>query len=294
MPNIGIILAGAASKGAYEIGCLRAIEEYFGVENIRCVSSASIGTLVAQAHSRGQFKEVEELWKSIDPKEHGRFFLTYSGNEEILRIIDEFVEHSEGARYEHYSSIWNYTQRKVEYVPLHDLSGEHLRKYLRGAVAIPFFSKGEHVDGDLILDGAFLDNIPVHPLLDKDLDYVFCVYFDNYRYFFENDEFDKKVVKLYDFPNERMLELMTFRPLEFDGMVQYGYDYTMRTIRTLFDGAAPDDKDAIYAAIARREETMEATYKPRLTADVVLNNINVMAKRYSKLLSGRVKKKDHS
>lgn len=294
MPNIGIILAGAASKGAYEIGCLRAIEEYFGAESIRCVSSASIGTLVTQAHNHDQLKEVEERWKSIDPQEHGRFFLTYSGNEEILHIIDSFVACETPARYKHFSSIWNYTQRKVDYIPLHDLSGERLRQYLRGAVAIPFFSKGECIDGDLIIDGAFLDNIPVYPLLDQDLDYIFCVYFDNCRYFFENEAFDKKIVKLYDFPNDRMLELMTFRPQEFDGMVQYGYDYTMKTIRSLFDGADTEDTETMYAAIAEREKNNEATYKPRLTADIVLNNINVMTKRYSKRLTNRVKKKGNS
>ena len=35
MANIGVILAGAASKGAYEIGCMRAIEEYFGMEIVK-------------------------------------------------------------------------------------------------------------------------------------------------------------------------------------------------------------------------------------------------------------------
>ena len=294
MPNIGIILAGAASKGAYEIGCLRAIEEYFGADSIRCVSSASIGTLVTQAHGRGKFDRIEDAWKSIDPREHGRFFLTYSGNEDILQIINNMVTDEDQMRYEHYSSIWNYTQGRVEYIPLHELSGDRLIRYLRGSIAIPFFSKGECIDGDLIIDGAFLDNIPVYPLLDKDLDYIFCIYFDNCRYFFEREEFDKKLIKLYDFPNDRMLELMTFRPQEFDGMVQYGYDYTMKTIRSLFDGADATDKDAMYAAIAEREKDLEATYKPRLTADIVLNNINVMTKRYSKRLTNRVRKKGHT
>ena len=84
-----------------------------------------------------------------------------------------------------------------------------------------------------------------------------------------------------------MLELMAFRPQEFDTMVQYGYDYTLRTIRELFERDAAD----VYAAIAEREKRGEATYKPRLTADIVLNNINVMTKRYSGRLTNRVRKK---
>ena len=287
MPKIGVILAGAASKGAYEFGCIRAIEEYFGSDSICCVSSASIGTLVAQAHGRGRTEEIMDVWRNINPKEHGRFFLTYSGDEEILRVVRETITDRDPLRYEHYTSVWNYTQSKVDYIPLHTMSGEKLSQYILGAIAIPFFSKGEVIDGDLIIDGAFLDNIPVFPLLEKDLDYIFCVYFDNCRYFFENEAFDRKVIKLYDFPNDRMLELMTFRPQDFDSMVQYGYEYTLRTIREIFEGPYAD----VYEGIAQREAHMETTYKPRLTADIVLNNINVMTKRYSGRLTNRIRKR---
>ena len=286
MANIGVILAGAASKGAYEIGCMRAIEEYFGMESIKCISSASSGSLVAQAHGRGKTDEMAQLWKSIDPKRYGRFFLTFAGNKDVLQMIDNFVSDEDRMQYEHYVSLWNYTQKKVEYVPFHELSGDRLRSYLHAAIAIPFCTKGEVIDGDLILDGAFLDNIPVYPLLDKDLDYVFCVYFDNYRYFLENEEFDKKCIKLYDFPNEKMLETMTFKPELFDDMEQYGYEYTLRTIHELF---AADGRDAVYDAIAEREKASKSVYKPRLSTDTVLHNINVWTKRYSKRTTNCVK-----
>lgn len=287
MAKIGIVLSGAASKGAYEIGFLRAIEEYFGMDSIKCVSSASIGCLVAQNFGMGKDKELEETWRNLDPKKYGRMFLAYSGNKEILDIVCDIMRDDKKTPFEHYVSAWNYSQHRVEYVPFHKLSNEKMLQYIRGAVAIPLFSTGEIVDGDRILDGAFLDNIPVYPLLDKDVDYIFCIYFDNYNYFFENAEFDKKVIKLFDFPNEKMLELMAFRPDNFDEMVQYGYDYTMKTIKEIF---VSEDKEEIYKAIENREKNHEAVYKPRLTADIVLNNINVMAQRYSKRLSKREKR----
>ena len=34
MPKIGVVLSGCAGKGAYEIGCMLAIREYFGAENM--------------------------------------------------------------------------------------------------------------------------------------------------------------------------------------------------------------------------------------------------------------------
>lgn len=288
MPKIGIILAGGASKGAYEIGCLRAIEEAFGMENIKSVSSASIGSLITQAYGVGRIDEFERIWKNIDPKQHGRFFLTYSGNKDILGMIDNMIDTDVKLPFEHYVSIWNYTQSKVEYAEFHKLEGEELHKYIRGAIAIPFFSKGETVDGDLLIDGAFLDNIPAYPLLDKDLDYIFCVYFDNCKYCFENPEFDSKIIKLFDFPNEKMLEMMTFHPENFDNMVQYGYDYTKRVIGEIF---VSDNRAEVLRRIEDRANSQEVTYTPRLTADIVLNNINVYTKRYSKRLTSRVKEK---
>ena len=89
MAKIGIVMAGAASKGAYEIGALRVIEEYFGMENIKYVSTASIGSIIAQAHGIGKSEELENIWKNLDPKKYGRFILSYSGNEDILNIIQD-------------------------------------------------------------------------------------------------------------------------------------------------------------------------------------------------------------
>ncbi len=288
MPNIGIVLAGAASKGAYEIGCLRAIEERFGKDSIKYISSASVGSLIAQAYGMGKIELLIDEWTHLDVKKHGRFFLSYSGNNNILDMICDAINDENKLPFKHYVSVWNYTQHKSEYIPFHELSTEDLQHYMKGAIAIPIFSKGEFVNGDRILDGAFLDNIPVYPLVDKDLDYIFCIYFDNCKYFFENEEFDSKVIKVFDFPNEKMLELMTFRPENFDDMVDYGYKHMNDVMDRIF---VSEDKQEVYAAIKEYDNADDNTYKHRLTADVVLNNINVVTKHYSKRLSNRKKEK---
>jgi len=287
MPNIGVVLAGGASKGAYEIGCLRAIEAYFGKDSIKCVSSASIGALVAQTYGLGITDVFERIWKNINLKEHGHFILALSGDQDMLNQIGNELDLIDRViPFEHYVSVWNFTQRKVEYIPFHTLTKEKIKKYIRGAIAIPFFSKGELIDGDRIIDGAFLDNIPAYPLLDKDLDYIFCIYFDNYKYFFETEEFNKKIIKLFDFPNDKRLEILSFNPGRFDGMVEYGYDYATNVIKELFRSG---DKETIYQAIAEQNDKHELAFKPRLTADIVLNNINVMTRRYSRRMSRRTK-----
>lgn len=284
--KIGVILAGAAGKGVYELGVMGALAEYFGLASIRCVSSASIGMLVAQAFGMGKSEELARIWKGLG-KKSGTSFLSLCSNQEILSQIGVLFSGEEEMAYEHYVSVWNYTQRRVEYIPFHRLSGERLQQYARGAIAIPLFSSGERIDGNRILDGAFLDNIPAYPLVGKDLDIVLCVYFDNCNYTFEGAEFDRKVIKLFDFPNRKRLELMRFDPETFDGKVRYGYDYAMEVIRKLFDGRALPQ---VYDAIAEMERNRTCIYKPRLTADTVLNNINVVTKKYAKRLTNREKR----
>jgi hypothetical protein len=83
-----------------------------------------------------------------------------------------------------------------------------------------------------------------------------------------------------------MLELMTFQPDAFDEMVEYGYNYTTDVIKSLFEQSNDID---IYDRIKERALKSENVFKPRLTADLVLNNINVMTRRYSKRLSNREK-----
>lgn len=286
MAKIGIILSGAASKGAYEYGFLKGAVEFFGLDSIKCVSSASIGMLAAQSLNVGKPYEFERIWKSIDPKKHGKLFLTYGGEGSIRdEILNVFTENDKCA-FEHYVAIWNFTKSKVEYIPFHNITHEQTKQYIKGAIAMPLLSKGEIINGDRYLDGAFIDNIPAYPLLDKDLDYILCVYFDNHKYFFETADFDKKIIKFFDFPNQRRLETLGFNPSRFDEMVQYGYDYALNTLRELFKNP---EKDAVMVAIFEREKQMDREYKPRLTVDVVLNNINVMTKKYIKRMTNIAK-----
>ena len=84
---------------------------------------------------------------------------------------------------------------------------------------------------------------------------------------------------------------MSFNAEGFDNMVKYGYAYTMKTINKIF---STDDKNEIYKAIENYENAQDSTYKPRLTVDIVLDNINVLTKKYAKRISSREKKKKNT
>ena len=284
MPNIGVVLSGCASKGAYEIGCMQAIEDFFGMDSIRCVSASSIGAMIGQLYGMGRKEELIQAFKDMDSGRYGRYILGFTNNKEAMAELEQIVSCPNEMFYEHYVTMWNASDSKVEYLPFHTMPTEQLKPYLRAAISFPIFTRGVVIDGTRYLDGALLDNIPIYPLIDKDLDYIFCIYFDNSRYVFESPDFDKKVIKLHDFPNQDRLEVLFCDPGSYERMYDYGYRYTTDLLNKLFA-----DSERVYEAIALHNATNEPAYKHRLTADVVLSGINVMSKKYGKALSTREK-----
>lgn len=288
MPKIGVVLSGCAAKGAYEIGSMRAIDDFFGMDSIKCVSSSSIGGLIGHVYGLGRKDELEHAFREMDNGRYGRYILGFPNNKQAMADLTELVAGPNELAYEHYVTVWNVSASTVEYKPFHTLTPEELPLYLRAAISLPIFTRGMNIEDQRYLDGALLDNIPIYPLKDKDLDYIICIYFDNSRYIFENEEFDKKVIKLHDFPNQERLEVMFCEPGFFERMHTYAYNYTTELLQKLF---ADPEPEKVYEAIAHHNATNDPTYKHRLTADVVLSGINVMTKRYSKALSTREKVK---
>lgn len=277
--NIGIVLAGGMSKGAYEIGCINAIVEYFGRESIRCISASSIGTLVSYAFVSDQMELLVQRLKEVDVKQSGKFFPALSGNSELNLKIRDFVPGGNAVTSHMYATIWNFTERRVDYVPFHTLTDEAAKNYLCAAIAIPLFNKGVRLNGCTLFDGAFIDNIPVYPLMDEELDYIFCIYFDPHSCLFENEAFDGKIIKLHNFPNKKRWDSFVFDPERMDGMIDYGYGYTKNMIGRVF---SCDSSGEIRRRIDLLNASSADNVKRRLTCDVILTNINKMTARYAR------------
>ena len=70
----------------------------------------------------------------------------------------------------------------------------------------------------------------------------------------------------------------------------FGKGNNKLAVMNMDDGKENADREEIYRAIWDYEKTLVTEYTSRLTADVVLANINVVTKHYAKRFSNRRKK----
>jgi predicted acylesterase/phospholipase RssA len=60
--RIGIVLTGGGAKGAYQIGCLRALEEA-GLSKVRAIAGTSVGAIHGFMLPAGKLDEAEGIWR---------------------------------------------------------------------------------------------------------------------------------------------------------------------------------------------------------------------------------------
>jgi len=272
--KVGLVLSGGMAKGAYQVGALKAISNYIPREDIVCISCASIGTLNGYSYAMNKLDEAERMWKSICIEDN-RLFIS-----QVLRscILQEDIKdlYSPEDKFSHdfFVSLLDSTHMKLNYK---NMAKEDPSKYstiLRASVAMPFYNPSVKINGNTYYDGAMIDNIPVYPLIRRNLDYIICVYFDTYTYRFESKAFDSKVIQI-TFPNENFIkQSLIFTKDNIDHMIEKGYDHTNFLLNEVM-GNDHTDLERIRRGIKHRNYDNTI----RITGDVLTTNFNKFAKK---------------
>ncbi len=63
--RIGLVLGGGGAKGAYQVGCWKALRES-GVMNFDAIAGTSVGALNAVLVAQGEFGEAESIWHNMN------------------------------------------------------------------------------------------------------------------------------------------------------------------------------------------------------------------------------------
>lgn len=270
--RIGLVLSGGMGKGAYQIGALKALSTFYHHNDFDCFSCSSIGVLNGYAFSTGNLKTAENIWMNVCQGSN-RVFISRIAKSQLLQdTVAGLVETKRRLFSPFFCSLLNYSSKTLIYKDISLTSFEQLPAYLMASVAIPSLSGGILIDNQRFFDGAFVDNIPVYPLINKPLDYIICIYFDDYCYRFENIPFDSKIIKI-SFSSQRIVkQSLILTKADIYSMIADGYETASRVLDSVFTDLSKKADNIRERIIAYNQNNKSD--KMRITVDVLATNLN--------------------
>ncbi len=270
--NIGLVLSGGMAKGAYQIGALKAIAEYIDYREVKYISCASIGVLNGYAFATGKLNKAERIWKNLCCHDNKLLINKILRSNALQQNIHEIYSERDRLFGEFYISLLELYSKSIIYQNLSAVDSPLIPLYLKASIAMPIYNDSVAVSGYQYFDGAMVDNIPVYPLLQHQLDYIICIYFDDSSYTFENTGFDGKVIKI-TFPSKSIVQQsVVFQRDSINQMIQDGYEITRNLLQVIFINGAGD-----LASIYDRISFINKQYSERhlrITGDMVVSNLN--------------------
>ncbi|SHI99042.1 NTE family protein [Dethiosulfatibacter aminovorans DSM 17477] len=172
----GLVLAGGGTKGCYEIGVWKALNE-LGVK-IKAVSGTSIGAINGAFFALRDFETAYEIWSNINISnfieiESDNMIAMFikairsSGlNVDPLRaMMDKYFDEDRirGSDIDYGLVTYSLSDRKPVTVMKKDIPIGRINDYIMASANLPIFKTAE-IDGKKFIDGGVYDNIPA-PLL---------------------------------------------------------------------------------------------------------------------------------
>lgn len=278
--NIGLVLSGGMAKGAYQIGALRALNNFVPLNEIKYISCASIGVLNGYAYATENLDRAEQMWKNICSNDTRLVITQILRSSMLQQNIKNIYDSGKKLSSNFYCSLLDLSHRSIVYKDLSEVDSNKIPLYLKASVAMPVYNRSVQLDNTSYFDGAMIDNIPVYPLLKHSLDYIICIYFDDTCYKFENTYFDNKIIKI-TFPCESMLkQSVIFKQDSIADMIKSGYDRTMYLLKTVFSEGY-ENLEYIYCTIDYMNRNNKSN-SLRITGDVLVTNLNKITQRLTK------------
>ncbi|MBE6956101.1 MAG: hypothetical protein E7450_01435 [Ruminococcaceae bacterium] len=278
--NVGLVLSGGMAKGAYELGALRAVSEYFHPEDIKYISSASVGVLNSYAFASGNLPSATDLWTGMCPERDSVFISSVFKNNYLKESISVLSKRPVSCQ-RLYIPLFHLKKRQNFYIDISGKDPADVEDYLNAAVAVFPICKPVLIGNKYFYDGAVIDNIPVYPLLKHDLDYIICIYFDEFDYTFESSHFDGKVIKItFGDCNRLLKKSLWLSQEETEAMIHAGYKRAKSVLDFVFSSGI-ENVEAVHTQIETLN-SLRPNSQLRLTSDVVVKGLNKVAQRLTK------------
>ncbi len=169
--QVALALSGGATRGAYHLGVLAYLDEA-GIK-VKAISATSIGSVIATSYACGiSPKEQLEIFKSREFKRIFSFKFPKTSFIKIdkhAKVLDKLIKKETLEEIDIKIVISAINLKTGEYI--YFSKGDIRSICFASCALVPFFEKVEYNGYDLI-DGGYLNNMPIDPLLELDLPIV--------------------------------------------------------------------------------------------------------------------------
>ena len=233
--RIGLVFSGGFAKGAYEIGFCKAIMEYIKMDNIKAVSGASIGALNAYGFINNKFEYLCKVWKSLEFRSAKEFFVKSDKRKVIYDYITDMqldeIKKSEAACYINYIKVPNIT---LCYKNVNNESSEIQNDFLKASISVPGLYNPILVKEDYYVDGAFLDNTPISPLANENLDLIFVLRFDHASEEYNDLNTNAAIIEIVFEDDKKLKDYFYFNSSLTNRLIEQGYKKSKDILEVVF------------------------------------------------------------
>lgn len=283
MFKIGLVFSGGMAKGAYHIGAIKAVQEFFPDEYIKAVSAASIGSLNAYTFLTGQTDEGCHLWEKIVEPGQKIFIKKMLKSKSLQKTIESISSGRKPVDKDFFIAIHYFDTKELKYVNLKEQDINDHKDFLRASVALPLINEPVILNGHKIFDGATIDNIPVKPLENLDLDFIICFNFEKTEYIFENEQTDSKVIKISFCSDNFVKDSIWFEQNKILEMIEKGHEQTKQILSEYF---CTTDKEIILQKIKAANENQNRHLR-KITGDFIVSKLNHITQKFIKVNAGK-------
>ena len=266
--NVGIVFSGGFAKGAYEIGFCKAILEYINKESIKVVSGASIGALNAYGFINNKLDYLCDIWKKLDFKSAKEFFVKQNKRDIVYEYIDELVNNEDLTNnnpcYINYIKVPNIS---LCYENVNNEDKEIQKSLLKASISVPTLYKPVFVKENFYVDGAFLDNTPITPLKNKNLDLIFVLRFDHSSESYEKFNTNATVIEIVFEDDKKLKDYFNFNKHLTKKLIKDGYKQSKIILDKVFE--CGNDLEHIKSIAKMVNKESEKNIIPRSGEEVV-------------------------
>lgn len=186
--KIGLVLGGGGAKGAYQVGVLKALNEYKLLKKIDCISATSIGALNSMKVLEKDIEGASDIWSNMNKdialsksswtsKIRTKSIFSRDG---FIKLANEKIDFDKVSK----SKVECYVvatplSKKIKDAPSEFLvngkSKDEILNYLLASSAIPFVFEPVVINGIKYMDGFGISNTPIETLKNKGCNVIFVI-----------------------------------------------------------------------------------------------------------------------